>query len=938
MVSATDLTRLSKEAAAQKGLQPGIQFYSPFPFAGINTQASGIAMDDREFRYIENFFRIGDGKLRAAWDVGTALYTAPAGRKIVYFKAYNIGVTYYFFIVLDNGTGYQVNFLTGQVTNISLTPNTFYNAATGTLPVATLWGTQYLLISNRNTVNDFWAWDGNLLYTAGGAAPNGAQILTGGQNYSSLPTVTAFGGLGSGVQIMPVINGGAIVELLIANPGTRYQVGDTVQLAFSGGGSDASAILQANLSAGSVTAVNITAPGSLYTTATVTFSSPTGSTATATATVDSFGIIRTVTVTNPGSGYTSSPTVSVTGGSGTGAVLTAVVQNGQVVSVTINNGGAGYVSPSVTIAAPTGATAATGTVTITGGQVSDITITNGGAGYTTAPTVTITGDGTGAQGVAVISASSLSGVTVVRGGSGFLFAPNITFVGGGGHAASGIVNLVGTSIAKIDVINGGANYNAVPTVALVGGFQPGSGGVNAKATAVLSGGQVVAINITNAGSGYVTNPQVVITAAHNDPGAGATAIAIFNPTSIASVTMSNFGLNYTSAPAVVIQPGANNAAYANLTLMPFGVSGDCLETFQSRAFVGDPAQGQFSILPPGGQWQMSAASTFWDYATSDGGIQFTSTDAFLQTQYIFFKQSNGYLYFFGDGSTSVLSNLATSGVPATTTFNYQNVDPQIGCRYRGTVEDYSRTIIFMNQNAVYGLYGGAVSKVSDKIDDFFVTGIFPPDPRAITPTAATATIFDRKHYILNMTITDPKTNLARTVLLAWNEREWVTCSQSINFTYIDTQKVASNLNAWGTDGNALYPLFQTPSSTLLKRLDTKLYGANSPFMIKDVVGFWAQARDLSSGASGISLSVTADTGGLSFQSPTYPSVPTKQYPAPLLALPAWAQGANTLYYPVVGAGDTGVPFVTCGLEITSTSPDFIFANLLIGYLQTTAVA
>ena len=936
MPTATDLLRLSEKASAAKGIQPGTQFFTPFPFAGINTNGSGIAIDDREFRYVENFFRIGDGKLRAAWDVGSSLYTAPFGKTIISFFAFNIGSTNYFAVFLSDGTAVQVNAVTGVTTSISSVAGTFYRAG-GSVPACSQWGTQYLLIGNNNTTNDYWVWDGVLLYSSGGAAPNGVEILNGGLNYSSLPTVTAFGGFGSGVVVVPVINAGSVVELNIANPGTGYQVGDFVQLAFSGGGSDTSAILTANLSNGGVTAVNMTDNGSGYSTATVVFGAPSGGvTATGTAIL---GVanpehVASVAIANPGSGYVTAPSVTFTPVSGgSGAAAHTVIQNGVVVQIVMDNDGGGYLlPPTVTIGAPGGGVTATGTPIIVATDITGVTITDPGSGYVTAPSVTFSGDGSSATGTAIISASSIEGVTVVDGGSGFLFAPNITFVGGGGHSASGIVTLTGTSIAKIDVVNGGSNYQAVPDVKIVGG-----GGSNAAATAVLSGGQVVQINVTNAGTNYVTNPEIVIKPASSDPGTGATAIAIFAPTSIASVMMSNYGLQYTSAPAIVIQPGANNSAYANLDLMPFGVSGNAIETYQSRVFISYPDQGPFSTLPPGGNFAVSAPDSLTDFSTADGGLLYTNSDRFLQTQYVGLRQSNGYLYALGDGSVSVISNLQTSGSPSTTTFNYQNVDPQVGMTWRDSQEDFSRTILFANLTGVYGLYGGAVSKVSTKIDDLFLNAVFP-SAGGVTPCAAVATIFNIKHYMLLMTIMDPDTGMSRNVLSCWNEREWTVASQSVSFTFIGTQKIGSKLFAWGTDGTSMYPLFATPSSTLIKRIDTKLYGGNAPFMIKDLVGFYTQARDLSSAQAGVALSVGLDVGGIAYQNPNFPSVPTEQYPSGLLQPPSFAPGGNTAYFPVAGVGSGGVPFIVAGFEITTSSPDFILANLMIAYINQNALA
>lgn len=917
---------LSAKAQESLGMKPGSQFYSPFPFMGMNVQSSGIATDDKEFRLLENFFRLGDGKLRTAWDIGSPLYTVPAGKSIIHFFAYNLGVVNYFVVFLNDGTAYQVNALSGAVTAISTVPNTFY-VASGSLPATTQWGTLYLLISNRNTQNDYWIWDGAKLYQAGTLSPGLIEILATGSNYTSPPTVTAFGGSGGGATFTATVNAGGVVQIQIVNPGTGYEIGDIPQLAFSGGGSDNSAILEAVLAQGGVTAVNVTAPGSGYTTATVAFSGGGGSGAAGTVQVGSG--VTSVTVTAPGSAYTGA-TVSFSGGGGSGAAATASVVGGQVVGIIVTNPGSGYTSaPTVAIAGD--GTGATATAAFQNGIVLGVLISSPGSGYTSAPTVTFGGAGTGATGVSIISSSGVAGATVVNGGSGFTFAPAITFEGGGGAGATGTVILTGTSIARVNVINGGANYQAAPAITFVGG-----NGTGAAASPVLAGGQVIAINVTNGGSGYTVNPDVVITPAKNDTGSGATAVAIFNPTSIASVQMMNYGQGYTDAPTIVITPGANNAAYASLTLMPFGVSGDSIETFQSRVWIANPAAAQFNALPQGGNFSVSAPGSYTDFATSDGGLVFSNTDSFLQTRYVAIRQSNGYLYFFGDGSVSIVSNVQTSGNPATTTFNYQNVDPQIGMSWRDSRQDFSRTILFGNETGVYGLYGGACTKISGKMDDIFVNAIFPPTSGALTPTSAVMTVFDVKHYFMLMTFKDPDTLAYRNAMLCWNEKEWGFSSQGANLTIIGTQKIGSKLYAWGTDGVALYPLFNAPSATLAKRLDTKLYGANSPYMIKALEGIYVQAQDLSAGNAGVAFNVELFCGGLASQNPNMESVPSLEAFSGFLQPPNFLPGTNTMYFPSMTSGTTGVPFVTVGTNLTTTSPDFVLGNLMLMYTNDAA--
>lgn len=918
----SDKGGLSSKAQESLGMIPGSAFYSPFPFSGMNVESSGIALDDKEFRLLENFFRVGDGKIRTAWDIGAPLYTASAGKIIIHFYAYNIGPTNYFAIFLNDGTGYQVNAASGAVTTISSAPNLFYLSSSGFVPATGQWGTLYLLISNRNTPNDYWIWDGTTLYQSGTLAPGLIEILATGTNYATAPTVTAFGGSGSGATFTATVNAGGVVQIQIVNPGTGYEVGDIPQLAFSGGGSDSSAILMAALNDGSVTAVNITAPGSGYTSATVAFSGGGGTGAAGTVQIGSG--VTAVTVTAPGTGYTGA-TVTFSGGGGTGAAAIASVVGGQVVSITVTSPGSGYTSnPTVAIAGD--GTGATATATHQNGIVTGVLMTNPGTGYTTAPSVAISGTGTGATGVAIISSSGVAGVTVVNGGSGFTFAPLIAFEGGGGSGATGTVILTGTSIARVNVVNGGANYQAAPAITFTGG-----GGTGATAVPVLAGGQVIAINVTNGGSGYTTNPEVIITPAKNDTGSGATAVAIFSPTSIASVQMMNYGSGYTSAPTVVVTPGANNAAYANIILMPFGVSGNSIETFQSRVWIANPADSPFNNLPQGGNFAVSAPGSLTDFATSDGGLLFSNTDAFLQTKYVAIRQSNGYLYFFGDGSASVVSNVQTSGSPATTTFNYQNVDPQIGMSWRDSRQDFSRTILFGNETGVYGLYGGACTKVSGKLDDIFVNAVFPPTAGALTPTSAVMTVFDVKHYFMLMTLQDPDTLDIRNAMICWNEKEWGLASQGANLTIIGSQKIASKLYAWGTDGTALYPLFNTPSAILEKRLDTKLYGASSAYMIKDLTGIYVQAQDKSSALSGVALNVELVTGGIAAQNPESISVPSLAEFNGFLQPPNFLPGTATTYFPCMASGTGGIPFVTMGINLTTKSPDFVLGNIMLMY-------
>ena len=388
-----------------------------------------------------------------------------------------------------------------------------------------------------------------LLYTAGTAAPNGVNLLSGGANYSTVPTYTVYGGYGSGIVLNVLVANGQVVGCMIENPGSGYQVGDEVQVSFTGGGSDNGAIITSYLMSTAVGAVNMSAYGSGYTSATVTF----------------------------------------TGGGGTGAAGTAILNNG-VRSVAVSNGGNGYTYAYVTFSGG-GGYGASAVAEISGGVVTGIVVTQPGYSYTSAPTATISGDGDRRSrrlgyrriqrdrrrryyelwhclhdlpdcnllrprnwggGNSSFEADGVGGVTTVNGGSGFTTVPLMQFIGGGGADATGIVVLNPTTVASIEVNAGGNGYTS-PTVTIVGG-----GGTGATATAVLDNNQIAGMILTNPGSGYTGQPIVEIA----DPtGAGAGATALLAPTEINYVSIQSAGQDYyLPFPSAQIEPGGNNAS------------------------------------------------------------------------------------------------------------------------------------------------------------------------------------------------------------------------------------------------------------------------------------------------------------------------------------------------------------------------------------------
>ena len=787
----------------------------------MNQSDSQVAMQDQEFYWLENLVKVGNGDLRSLWDINPALYSAPVGKTIVRVASFNISTTYYFAVFLSDGTAVQVNRDTGAVVTISAAANTFYSG-TG-LPDCCPAGGQYLLISNNHKANAYWIWDGGTLYDAGTLSPF-VTLTSGGSGYTSAPTVTAFGGAGTGATFAASVVNGSVVSVHVTGPGTGYLPADTVQLQFTGGGSDS------------------------------------------------------------------------------GAILTAVLGSSSVDHLTLLDGGSGYTTvPGVVFSS--GAATATAVLTATG--VASIAVGAGGAGYTTAPNVLISGGGgTGATAVATISVGAVTAITMTANGSGYTSVPTVTLTGGGGASATATAALQPTSVAALTVTAGGSGYTSSPTIS----FSGGGGGVGAAALAVLSAGSVASVTVTNGGTGFTGTPTLVIA---GGGGTGATATAVITAGAISSVTVTAGGSGYTSVPAVEVSAGLNNAASGSVTVMPFGISGGAIENYLSRVWLVDLYQP--GATPTGGKLIVSAAGSFTDFAISDGGVGFTSTDRYLRAHYSAVRQSNGYLYPIGDSGVSVISNVQTTGASATTTFNYQNTDPQTGTNYRDTVVEFGRSLLFANSTGVYGLYGGAVTKISSKIDAIFEKAIFPPTAGAITPTGAVVTLYEIKFYALALTITDPFTGAARNVILLWNEKEWFVASQSVGMTLVTTETINSVLNAWGSDGLSLYQLFGTPSSHTTKTAVSKLYGVDLPYYEKLAVTGYVYGQSHTNGVD-LVYDWTTNYGQGGFASPFNPIT--------------LSNGGVDLAG--AGTGDVNAPLL--GFTLTSQTADFSLYSAVLTYL------
>ncbi|WJZ47971.1 neck protein [Synechococcus phage DSL-LC03] len=165
--------------------------------------------------------------------------------------------------------------------------------------------------------------------------------------------------------------------------------------------------------------------------------------------------------------------------------------------------------------ARSGSTAGAAT-TIANGVVSQIYMVNDGSGYTSTPTVAISSapiGGKNATAVAIMTSYpgspgifAVERLVLTNPGGGYTTPPTISFIGGGGSGAIATAGISSGAIGIIGLTTFGSYYTTPPVITI---SSPPGAGTTATAEAKIGvGGTVIAVYVTNAGSGYTVAPSI----------------------------------------------------------------------------------------------------------------------------------------------------------------------------------------------------------------------------------------------------------------------------------------------------------------------------------------------------------------------------------------------------------------------------------------------
>ena len=539
-------------------------------------------------------------------------------------------------------------------------------------------------------------------------------------------------------------------------------------------------------------------------------------------------------------------------------------------------------------------------------------------------------------------------VDINSGGNTYIRQPNMNAITGrvlqtstsgviaySGGAFSATVTSAG-AVSTITVINQGSGYTATDIAIVVfSGGGPGTA-ATAIASAVLNSGNGVGpITVLIGGSGYTGAVQVSLQGGGGF-GATAQAIAAYSGGPVASVTTVNPGQGYTSPPTVIITDANNPVAQATVPIMPFGVQGTTIETYTSRVWI---SNGAAPTTPPAKNLTVfTAPGNPADFSDVDGGGSYLDNNSFARVGYHGLKQSNGFLYEIGDSSVDYVSGVATAGTPPVTTFNNQNIDPQIGSPWPNTIQVFSRSIVFANTFGIHALYGGAIQKVSNPLDGIYssvpaVTGPAGQGPlvNGIQPSGAVAIVFGIHIYCLLMPVVDTYTGKTVNKLLCWDGQRWFTYQPSVTLTQIARQEINSVLTAYGTDGKSIYPLFNTPSNAITKVVQSKLWDTPAYFMVKHaqrVLGLFQSNNAMLDNAS---ISVDTENGSATVNTANLFAATWRTNNGTIATwltnsnqVAVWdATGKTSFIAPIDNAG------VLIGLTLTTTAEDYTLISLMV---------
>lgn len=521
----------------------------------------------------------------------------------------------------------------------------------------------------------------------------------------------------------------------------------------------------------------------------------------------------------------------------------------------------------------------------------------------------------------VVFIGSLGPIAVTSIGGGFFDSPAVIIAppddpNGKQATASASISPNSGTLQTLNVTNRGLGYSWVPNVTISAPTLPS--GTQAVGSATLLGNSIVALNLSNPGSGYDPT-KVTVTIDGGGPGVVnvATGAAVVNLGTLQSISLQDPGTGYRKPPAITIQGGGGVNASAQASLINFATGtvaivpqsggqgynnpANLVVTISGGVFtnvatatgviVGDQIgsyvmsnPGQYTVPPSvsisgGGGSNATAIAVVTNQSPTDVAT-FSGRVWIIQGRVVFFSAADSYNDFasvsagnFVLPDTTLHNNL--KGILSANNFLYLFGEDSINVFSDVRVQTDGSTI-FTNTNvsasigsrypsSIFAYYRtvmfmndfgvfALVGATTTKLSES-LDGIIPFIDFTKPITAGQVVINNVLCACFSFTYNDPLGS-PRPLQAVFFEKKWFFTSQALGQQQITNIPFQGQQQLYSTDGHSLFQYYANNTMAINTLTQSALWGLGDPIRDKQAIELGVEATFLT--ATGIFVNIDTE--------------------------------------------------------------------------------
>jgi len=286
----------------------------------------------------------------------------------------------------------------------------------------------------------------------------------------------------------------------------------------------------------------------------------------------------------------------------------------------------------------------------------------------------------------------------------------------------------------------------------------------------------------------------------------------------------------------------DGTTFAKLTGTGVPSSGDDIAVAFGRVWI---AQGRVLLFSGadgfgGGAPAIPDATNYWTVANGAGFDNLT--DPVLKNKVTRLYAADGYLYFFGESSINVISDVYVpqGASPPTPVFSNLNIQADLGTDQPGSVFSFNRELTFANKTGIYAVQGVLHERLSADIDGTWQYADFSQPIWA--GSVSINNILTR--CILMKRLNDPIFGSNTILCMYWDKKWWFANFGTVTILVPIIRGGVQQL--YGFVGNKLYQLFARTDQSPAFKWMTALWPMEDPLQDKQAVraGFEVQVISL----------------------------------------------------------------------------------------------